>query len=171
MRRPPGPMSTKPRVVVVQWRHFELVLAVRRGYLPIAIQAAGSRQRDGLVVHRGHMWGLSMPTMPGAVSANGVSPPRSTPKTLSQFPELSSWLKDTAYPDGKPVGMVQFSVRPKGAVYVVQLRIQDQGGLLMSVEDASLDDALVLLEAALTAVPPMWVRDPYPLGAVTSKRK
>lgn len=112
-----------------------------------------------------------MPQMPGSVATGGAAPARPTPKTLVSFPELSSWLKDTCYPDGKPIGMVQLSVRPKGAVYVVSLRIQDQGGLVMTAEEQSLDDALVLLEAALVSSPPPWHRDPYPLGQVTGKRK
>jgi len=114
-----------------------------------------------------------MPQMPGSAVVGGSHHSRPPTKLLGSFPELKSWLCDSAYPDGKPIGLVQLSIRPKGAVFVVQLRIQDQGGLLMSVEDVNLDDALLLLEAALVAVPPPWCRDPYPLGVSQSggKRK
>jgi len=112
-----------------------------------------------------------MPRQVSAVSGEGLQVQRAAPKLLGLFPELSSWMKDGNFPDGKPVGMVQLSVRPKGMVYVVQLRVQDQGGMIITVEDPSFDDALMLLEAALVASPPPWSRDPYPLGISQGKKK
>lgn len=114
----------------------------------------------------------TMPRIPTGAVASGQLINRAKSRLLGEkLPELTGWLSDASYPDGKPVGMVQLSIRPKGAVYVVQLRVEDHGGLILTVEDPVVDDALVLLEASLTSDPIPWTRDPYPLGSVTKKRK
>jgi len=52
------------------------------------------------------------------------------------------------------------------------MKMAGHGGLRITVEDTNLDEALMALEAALTAEPPPWEPDPYPLdGHVTKKKK
>lgn len=170
-RRPIGPSKTHARCVYAHVRNFRLCLWCGPWYMPIRLRHAAVWRDDAWSTFADRPEVLSMPrAFEGTVSA-GAPINRSKSKVLGAFPELSSWLVEGAYPDGKPVGMVQLSIRPKGAVYVATLRIADQGGLMLQTEDVQLDDVLLLLEAALTASPTPWQRDPYPLGQISGKRK
>lgn len=171
LRRPLGPGSSRPHLVRVQVRGVRVALWCGPWYLPVRCREAHVFHGGAWVLSRDHPEVLSMPRALSGEVTSGQLVSRSAPKSFERFPELASWLRDAAYSDGKPVGMVQLSVRPKGAVYVLTLRIQDQGGMMLQVEDASLDDALVLLEACLTANPTPWTRDPYPLGQLSGKKR
>lgn len=163
--------SSRDRVVRVRYRNLALELWYASRYSPIRLRLARVVREGVDVVLRDHPEVLSMPRSFTGEVGSQVLHPRAGSKVLAAFPELLSWLRDAAYSDGKPVGMVQLAVRPKGAVYVVTLRVQDQGGMMIQVEDANLDDAFLLLDAALVASPPPWTRDPYPLGQISSKKK
>lgn len=170
-RRPRGPGSSHTRCVHTSFKNLRLILFCGPVWLPIRLRRAEAFRNGEWSDYADRVEVLSMPRNLDAVTANGQMVNRSKPKLMAQFPELCSWLSDGTYADGKPVGMVQLSIRPKGAVYVVTLRIQDQGGMMLQVEDVNLDDTFVLLEAALTASPTPWSRDPYPLGQISSKKK
>jgi len=87
------------------------------------------------------------------------------------YPELAGWLCDAYYPDKKPIGQTQLTVRRKGHHVVVQLKIADQGGLKVEAYDENLDKALGLLEAVLRGKPVPWQRDDFPLGQGGKKKK
>lgn len=170
-RRPLGPGGLHDRCVHVAYRNMRLVLWVSPRYRPIRLRRAEVWRGDRWQEYADRVEVLSMPRNLTGEAGGGILAGRSKPKLFEKFPELSSWMSDAAYQDGKPVGMVQLSIRPKGAVFVATLRIQDQGGMMLQVEDVSLDDTLILLEAALMASPVPWSRDPYPLGQITGKKK
>ena len=170
-KRPFGPGKSNQRCIHVSLWNLRLVLWYGSEYHPLRLRRAE--------VHRNGAWSctadrvevLSMPRALSGSIGEGLSVARSKSKHFDRYPELSAWLADGQYSDGKAVGMVQLSIRPKGSIYLVTLRIQDQGGMQITTEDAILEDALLLLEAALTASPVPWSRDPYPLGQISGKRK
>jgi len=171
-KRPKGPMGGRDRAVTTRCRNLILTWWWGGVYKPARLVRCYVARGGVEVLAREEEGVPFMPRVPTGAAASGQPVNRTKTRLLGEkLPELASWLSDATYPDGKPVGMVQLSMRPKGAVYVVQLRIEDHGGLIVTVEDASLDDALVLLEATLTSDPIPWVRDPYPLGSVTKKKK
>lgn len=170
-KRPFGPGKENQRCIHVSLWNLRLVLWYANRYTPIRLRRSEVYRRGVWEPWADRPEVLSMPRALSGGPGEGPVYQRPKPKLFERFPELVSWLTDSAYPDGKPVGMVQLSIRPKGAVFVVQLRIQDQGGMLCSVEDPVLDDALLLLEASLTASPVPWTRDPYPLGVSQTKKR
>lgn len=87
------------------------------------------------------------------------------------YPELASWLADAYYPDKKPIGQTQLSIRRQGNTMICQLKIEDQGGLKIEVRDENLDKALAALEVLLNGNPVPWQRDAYPLGGTGKKKK
>lgn len=90
---------------------------------------------------------------------------------LAKMPNLLSYLVDTTYDDGAPVGTVQLGIRTRGPLLIGQLRLADQGGLRIQVEANSFDEVLGLLEAALASPTAPWEPDPYPLDGAKKKRK
>ncbi|HKY46321.1 MAG TPA: hypothetical protein VJM50_24725, partial [Pyrinomonadaceae bacterium] len=74
---------------------------------------------------------------------------RKASQVLAKFRELASFLTDRAYPDGSEMGDVQLTLRTKGPAVLAQLKITSNGGLRIQVEDESVDEALLALEAAL----------------------
>jgi len=112
-----------------------------------------------------------MPKPPGEQgSAPGIGKPRKESQVLKKFREIASFLTDVAYPDGTPIGNVQLSIRTRGPVIQAQLKLAGLGGLRINVEDVSADEALLALEAALTAEPVAWEPDPYPLDGQGKKK-
>lgn len=97
--------------------------------------------------------------------------PRKKSAILGKLAEIASYLADTKYPDGSPVGSVQLSLRTRGPSIVAQLKLATLGGLRLQVEEANVDDALIALEAALNAQPVPWEPDPYPLDGTGKKKK
>jgi len=170
-QRPKGPAKSRAKCYYGVVRNFRLALWFENVYTPIRLRAAEKLSQGRWTPFRDCPEVLSMPRAVSGVSGSALQVKRTDAKMFVHFPELTSWLADGNFSDGKPVGMVQLSIRPKGMVYVVQLRVQDQGGMILTVEDPSLDDALMLLEAALVATPVPWSRDPYPLGISQSKKK
>lgn len=87
------------------------------------------------------------------------------------FPELASWVCDANYPDGSPIGETQLTVRRRGGTLVGVLKIADQGGLKVEVQETQLDRLFAALEAMLTVKPVPWQRDSFPLGQGGKKKK
>jgi len=113
-----------------------------------------------------------MPRMPGGQEDRpGVGKPRKASQVLKSFKELASFFAEVNWPDGNPIGNVQLSIRTRGPLVQAQMKLAANGGLRLSVEDANLDEALLALEAALTADPVPWEPDPYPLDGLGGKKK
>lgn len=115
--------------------------------------------------------GEDVPQLPQATT--GATHTASVIKStmLGKCPELQSWLCDGSYPDGKPIGATQLTLRRRGAAIFAQLKIADQGGLKVEVSEPTIDRALAALEALLTAVTVPWQGDPYPLDSGAKKKK
>lgn len=108
-----------------------------------------------------------MPNDPGKAQLVGAI----KSKLLVQFGELESWLCDACYPDGKPIGSTQLSIRRRGASVYGTLKVADQGGLKLEVCEPSVERALVALEALLRGQPVPWQPDPFPLDQGGRKKK
>jgi hypothetical protein len=171
VRQPKGVISKRWRSWVVEWRNAVLTLTYEGRYSAVRITRFLAVVGRRAVCLRGGEGGQMMPREPNAPASAGMQPPRSKSGTFGVFEELTSWLADRAYPSGKAVGMVALTIRPKGREYLVQLRIQDQGGMVITTQDESLDDALMALECSLAADPVPWVKDDYPLGVSQQKKK
>jgi len=115
--------------------------------------------------------GETMPTMPTVAPGGGTVVGAQKSSMLAKCPELQSWLCDPSYPDGKPIGATQLTIRRRGASIFAQLKIADQGGLKVEAAEPSVDRALAALEAFLTCSPVPWQTDAYPLDAGAKKRK
>lgn len=97
--------------------------------------------------------------------------PRKRSELIAKLPTLQGWLCDRVYDDGKPCGLVQFTVRTRATDFEGTLKIADQGGLMMKVAADSFEDVLVALELALASEPAPWEPDPYPLNGNKGKKK
>jgi len=172
MRRPVGPISARPREIRGVWCGLEWVLWWSGRYrgatsLRWFIRRPGEAPR-GLTADE---LGETMPALPQPSTAASplVGAQKST--LMLKVPELQSWLCDAAYPDGKPIGATQLSIRRRGSTVYATLKIADQGGLKVEVAEPSIDRAFVALEALLTGSPVPWQPDPYPLDAAGKKKK
>jgi len=113
-----------------------------------------------------------MPKLPGKLpTLEDVPSPRKPSQALKAFKSVNEYLADALWPDGSVMGAVQLSLRTRAGRIVAQLKLQDHGGLRISVEGANVDDALAGLEAAVSVDPAPWERDPYPLEGGPKKRK
>lgn len=172
MKRPRGPIKQRARLFTghvgplkVEFWYHPHQFAVRMG---------------DWYIRRGDRWELyqsaegreNVPRLPGAVATDDVPyAPRKPSQALKAFRELNCYLADTVWPGGVPMGEVQLSLRTRNGRIVAQLKLQDHGGLRLSVEGSNVDDALAGLEAALSVDPAPWERDPYPLGGEGKKKK
>lgn len=169
-KRPIGPGKSNQRCIHVAVRNLKLVLWFRDVYTPLRLRRADVYRNGAWSCTADRVEVLSMPRALTGSVGEGIQVSRAKSKLLEKMPELCSWLSDGVYSDGKQVGMVQLSIRPKGSVYLASLRIQDQGGMVITTEEGTIEDALLLMEAALCASPVPWSRDPYPLGQISSKK-
>lgn len=172
-RAPLGPIARRPRLLVGRVGRLVIEFWWRGPFKRLGIERVSVDSPAG----RRLVWStLEVDEMPRPIVDSGAiigeSAPRPKSKLFEKFPELQGYLSEVAYSDGVKLGSVQLSIRTRGSQLVAQLKIADHGGLRLTAEERSVDDALVLLEAALTSTPVPWERDPYPLdGAVKKKSK
>lgn len=102
----------------------------------------------------------------------GLPPlPRDPGKVLTKFPKLFSLLMEREYEDKKPIGVVQLQLRTDGDRFKGNLKLADHGGLVINAHGRTVDELLVMLEAALASSPQAWEPDPYPLNGSKGKKK
>lgn len=172
MRRPDGPIAKRPRWLRGVWCGLEWTAMFQGTRLGMSAVAWMKRTDDGGIRHlTADELGESMPELPQIASGGGAITGAQKSTMLSKCPELQSWLCDPCYPDGKPIGATQLTIRRRGASIFVQLKIADQGGLKVEAAEPSIDRALAALEAFLTAKPVPWQTDAYPLDSGAKKRK
>lgn len=172
MKRPRGPIRQRARLfegrvgpLKVEFWYHPRQLAIRMGDWYI-------RDGAGWRLYQAAPKGDDMPKMPGlATTADDIPSPRKPSQALKAFKSLNEYLSDAVWPDGTVMGNVQLSLRTRNGRIVAQLKLQDHGGLRLSVEGNHVDDALAGLEAALSVEPAPWERDPYPLEGATKKKK
>lgn len=171
-RRPRGPIRQRDRLftgrvgpLVVEFWYHPHQFALRMG--DWFLEKEGRRS-----LYQAALREDDVPKMPGTTAtADDIPSPRKPAQCFRGFKELNSFLADALWPDGAVMGAVQLSLRTRGGKIVAQLKLQDHGGLRLSVEGANVDDALAGLEAALSTDPAPWERDPYPLEGSVKKRK
>lgn len=84
------------------------------------------------------------------------------------FPQLCSWLCDTAYEDGTVKGRTQLQVERKGDRVRVLLKVADSG-LCVEASHESLSDAVLTLELLLGNDDCPWQLDPFPFSSHKKK--
>lgn len=87
------------------------------------------------------------------------------------YPQLSSWLVDSAYPDGQAIGRVQLQFTREGTVIRATLKIADQEGLKVSAVERDPASAMLALDLLLSGPDVPWERDHYPLQSPRPAKK
>lgn len=89
---------------------------------------------------------------------------------LAKFPVLLAQASVTAYNDGSARQPGWFTIRTRGKLWEITAKEPD-GACSLTVQDASLDAALLTLEKLLTAEDAPWETDPFLLKRVPKGRK
>lgn len=172
MRRPVGKIADRPRWIRGVWNGLEWCAHWQGRWLGMSPVEWLKRIPGGGVRHlTADELGETVPSLPSVAAGGGALTGVTKSTMLQKCPELQSWLCDPSYPDGKPIGATQLTIRRRGASIFVQLKIADQGGLKVEAAEPTIDRALAALEAFLTAGTVPWQTDAYPLDAGQKKRR
>lgn len=172
MKRPRGPIRQHARLFTGRVGPLKVEFWYQPKRFAITMGDWYILRGDRWELYQSADWRSDVPKLPGAVASDDLPyPPRKGSQALKAFKAVNEYLADTIWPGGVPMGEVQLSLRTRAGRVVAQLKLQDHGGLRISVEGAHVDDALAGLEAALSVDPAPWERDPYPLGGDAKKKK
>jgi hypothetical protein len=171
-KRPRGPIASRSCKLVGRIGRLNYEFWYHRHGKPIAPGRWWWTDADGTVNERPAPGEWPMPKPPNQAQVEKVkTKPRKATQVFAKFKEVAGYLTDQVYPDGTQMGDVMLSVRTKGPVVLVQLKIAAHGGLRLQVEDECVDEALLALEAALQADMTPWEPDPFPLNGNVKKKK
>lgn len=109
-----------------------------------------------------------------AIGLGGVAMPGPAPTStiLGKLKTIREFMSTTAYDDGSPRAVSALRITSRGTVWQLTLTDPDTYARL-PVQDASLDDALALMEKLLQSEQCPWEPDPYnrPPAPKASKKK
>lgn len=171
-RRPKGPAGRKRRCYEGRWGPLVAEVWIGGGWLPPSPTRWLVREAGGWVPYLDPRMGDDVPKP----FTQGEAPAQALKGAVKgdlakKLPELMSWVCDATFEDGTPLQRTSLQFERQGSMIRARLKIQDQGGLVLEVVDASPERAMASLEAMLNSSPVPWQVDRFPLGGEAGNKK